>query len=58
VNYSISAENYVLKNVETAELLYPEHYTVDTQWICTVVLSLRDTNVQWKWRLNCLIVGT
>jgi hypothetical protein len=48
VNYSINAENYAAKTVETAEHLYPEHYAVDTYWIWIVVLSLRNTSVQWK----------
>jgi hypothetical protein len=46
VNYSTNATNCAGRTVEIVQHLYEELCPVDTHWICVVILTQRNTNVQ------------
>jgi hypothetical protein len=56
VNYSTGAADCVGSHVAIAEHQCKELCPVDTHWTCFAVLIQKNTNVQLKWRLNCLTV--
>jgi hypothetical protein len=57
VSCSTGAQNRAGENVGIAWHLCKKLCPVDTHWICIAILTQRNTNVQQKWRLNCLTVG-